>query len=105
MKLKSVDQPKIFYQVAHRLIILQKEPFSTQSLLKEYYAKCGSNINLDYAKKVVLEVLNDLLNKGLVKNGKNKTNTYYTIFIEKTTNNQEKLKEELAKDESWIMLY
>ena len=57
MKLKSVDQPKIFYQVAHRLIVLQKEPFSIEALLKQYYKKCGSNINLDYAKKVVLEPL------------------------------------------------
>ena len=104
MKLKSVDQPKIFYQVAHRLIILQKEPFSLQDILKQYYAKCGSNINLDYAKKVVLEELDKLLNQGIVTKNKNGTPAYSTIFIEDKSN-QEKLKTELEKDESWIILY
>ena len=103
-KLKSVDQPKIFYQVAHRLIVLQQHHFSIESLLKQYYKKCGSNINLDWAKKVVIEQLNILIDKGIVKSTENAEQSYYTIFIEKDAP-QEKLKEELAKDEGWIALY
>ncbi|MBO5394747.1 MAG: hypothetical protein J6A28_02450 [Clostridia bacterium] len=102
-KLKSVDQPKIFYQVAHRLIVLQKEAFSLQSLLTQYYKKCGSNINLDYAKKVVIETLEELLKKGIVQQQEDKS-LYCTIFIQHPEN-QDRLEEELHKDESWIALY
>lgn len=97
MKLKSVDQPKIFYQVAHRLIVLQKEPFSIEALLKQYYKKCGSNINLDYAKKVVLEQLDEMLKSGIVK--MLKEGMYFTDC------SASDLQKEVAKDESWIALY
>ena len=97
MKLKSVDQPKIFYQVAHRLIVLQKEPFSIEDLLKQYYKKCGGNINLDHAKKVVLKQLNEMMKSGIVKTIKD--GKYFTDC------SPSDLQKELAKDESWVALY
>ena len=104
MKLKSADQPKIFYQVAHRLIVLQKGQFTKESLLKQYYAKCSSYINLEYAKKVVLESLEDLTKRGLVKTTQDVEETYYTIFSENDSL-KDRLKEELSNDESWISMY
>lgn len=104
MKLKSVDQPNVFYQVAHHLIILQQDDFSLEDIFKQYQKKCGSNINFEYVKKYVIETLEELLERGIVKKNRDGSETYYTIFIEDKTN-QDKLKSELAKDEGYISLY
>ena len=104
MKLKPADQPKIFYQVAHRLIVLQKGQFTKESLLKQYYAKCSSYINLEYAKKILLGTLDDLVKKGIVKTNPTQEETYFTIFNENDSL-KDKLKEELSQDESWIIMY
>ena len=108
MKLKSVDQPKIFYQVAHRLILLQQGPFTFESLVKQYYKKCGSNISLEYVKKVLQYQLDELSKNGWITTSQDKSETYYSIYIEDEKNKDnfnEKIKEELSKDESWIIMY
>ena len=105
MKLKPRDSYKLFYEVAHRMILLKKKPFSMKEIFDDYSKVCSSNINLDWTKKLLLQVLDDLLNEGMVKMIRDGTQSYYTIFIENENQTRKKPKHETSIEEEIAGLY
>lgn len=105
MKLKPTDSYNLFYQVAHRLILLKTHPFSMTELFDDYKKICSSNVNLDWTKKLLLQVLDDLLNEGMVKMTRDGSQAYYTIFTEKIKEDPNKTKEDRSVEEDIAGLY
>ncbi|MBQ8908867.1 MAG: hypothetical protein IJY90_01050 [Clostridia bacterium] len=95
MKNTSINDIETFYQIAQQLILTQNRPFTLESLLLPYQAKCGKEIRLFVARDILINTLNELLDRGLIKPDRSEEGLYYTIFIENKLEEIERAENEL----------
>ena len=98
MKNTSINDIETFYEIAQQFILTQNRPFTFESLLLQYQAKCGKEIRLFVARDILINTLNELLDRGLIKPDKSEEGLYYTIFIEDKVDQQKRAEEELLLD-------
>ena len=56
-----------FYDKAHYLMLQKEGRFTIQQVYEEILEGCDENVSFNFIKPIVLEVLDNLLNKGLIK--------------------------------------
>lgn len=55
-----------FYDNAHYLLLSMNGKFTMQEIYEKMIAKCSNDVPFNFIQVVILEVLDDLLNKGMI---------------------------------------
>lgn len=66
-KLTKNDKLSEFHKTAQYMLLEKVVQFSMQEIFEDMQEKCDSTVDFDFIKQVVLDVLDSLLNKGLMR--------------------------------------
>ena len=66
-KLTKNDKLSEFHKTAQYMMLEKVGQFSMQEIFEDMQEKCDSTVEFGFIKQVILDVLDSLLNKGLIR--------------------------------------